>query len=75
VNRIEIIKVEVEIVKSKLLAFLAIASGSWIYAFRLEGKVFTVALFLGFIISSYGVFANILKLSDLQKELKGLNDG
>jgi len=75
VNRVEIIKVEVEIVKSKLLAFLAIASGSWFYAFKLEGKVFTIALFFGFIIASYGIFANIFKLSDLQKELKGLSNG
>jgi len=75
VNRVEITKVEVEIIKSKLLIFLAIASGSWVYAFKLEGKVFTISLFFGFIIASYGIFANILKLSDLQKELKGLSNG
>ena len=74
-NKVEIIRVNVEIVKSKLFLFLAIASGSWVYAFKLQGKVFTIALFFGFIIASYGIFSNILKLGDLQKELKGLNNG
>jgi hypothetical protein len=72
VKRVEIIKVEVEIVKSKLLTFLAISGGSWVYAFKIDNSIFTTVLFVSFIVSSYGVFANMLKLSDLHKELKGL---
>jgi len=69
-NKIDIIKVEVDIVKSKLLVFLAIAGGSWFYAFKIDNSVFTTVLFISFIVASYGVFANMLKLSDLHKELK-----
>jgi hypothetical protein len=72
VKRVEIIKVEVEIVKSKLLAFLAISGGSWVYVFKIDDSTFTTMLFISFIVSSYGVFANMLKLSDLHRELKGL---
>ncbi len=72
VDRVEIIKVEVEIVKSKLLTFLAIASGSWVYAFKIDNNIFANILFVSFAITSYGVFLNILKLGDLHSELKGL---
>jgi hypothetical protein len=72
VKRVEIIKVEVEIVKSKLVVFLAISGGSWVYVFKIDDSTFTTMLFISFIVSSYGVFANMLKLSDLHKELKGL---
>jgi hypothetical protein len=72
VKEIEIIKVEVEIIKSKLLTFLAIASGSWVYAFKVDDTVFTKVLYISFAIGSYGVFLNILKLSDLHNDLKGL---
>jgi len=71
-KKIDIIKVEVEIVRAKLLIFLAIAGGSWVYAFRIDNGAFTTVLFISFIVASYGVFANMLKLSDLHKELKGL---
>ena len=71
-NKIEIIKVEVEIVKSKLLIFLAIASGSWVYAFKVDDGLFTKALYIAFTIASYGIVINILKLSGLHDELKGL---
>ena len=74
-KKIEIIKVEVEIVKSKLLLFLAVASGSWVYALKFEESIFTVVLFFGFIIASYGIFSNVLRLGDLQKNLKGFNNG
>ena len=72
VKKIEVLKVEVEIIKSKLLAFLAVYSGSWIYAFKIDNSAFTTVLFISFIVASYGVFSNMLKLSDLHKELKGL---
>ncbi len=72
---IDIIGKEIEIYKIKLLLFMAISGGSWLYALKIDGKVFTIILFLGFAISSYGIFSNILKLGDLQKELKGLKNG
>jgi hypothetical protein len=72
VKRVEIIKVEVEIVKSKLLAFLAISGGSWVYALKIDETLFKKVLFVCFAIASYGVFIGVLKLSDLHNELKGL---
>ena len=71
-KKTEIVKVEVEIVKSKLLVFLAVSGGSWVYAFKIDDIAFAAVLFISFIVASYGVFANMLKLSDLHKELKGL---
>ncbi len=71
-NKVEVIKVEVEIIKSKLFTFLAIASGSWVYAFKIDDEIFSKVLYISFAIASYGVFVNILKLSDLHNDLKGL---
>jgi hypothetical protein len=64
--------VNIEIVKSKLFTFLAISGGSWVYAFKIDDSLFQKVLFVAFAITSYGVFLNILKLSDLHAELKGL---
>jgi hypothetical protein len=71
-KEIDIIKVEVEIVKSKLLTFLALSSGSWVYALKIDDALFKKVLFVCFAIASYGVFIGVLKLSDLHNELKGL---
>jgi hypothetical protein len=39
-ERVDIIKVEVEIVKSKLLTFLAVAGGSFVYALKIDDLLF-----------------------------------
>ena len=71
-SKVEVIRVEVEIVKSKLFTFLAVASGSWVYALKIDDSLFKKVLFICFAIASYGVFIGVLKLSDLHNELKGL---
>ncbi len=71
-NKVEIIRAEIEIVKSKLFIFLAIASGSWMYAFKVDDGLFAKALYVVFVIGSYGIVINVLKLSDLHDEPKGL---
>jgi hypothetical protein len=71
-ERIDIIKVEVEIVKSKLLTFLAVAGGGFVYALKIDDLLFKNVLFVCFAVTSYGVFMGIFKLSDLHNELKGL---
>ena len=71
-RKIEIIKVEVEIVKSKLLVFLAISGGSWFYALKIDDTIFSNMLFISFVITCWGVFTSMLKLGDLHNELKGL---
>lgn len=74
-NLAEIIGKEIEIYKAKMFLFIAISGGSWVYVFKLDKIVLISLLLFGFIISSYGIFSNLLKLSDLQKELKGLKNG
>ena len=44
-SEVEVIKVEVEIVKSKLFTFLAVASGSWVYALKIDDSLFKKVLF------------------------------
>ena len=69
-KKIEILKVEVEIVKSKLLAFLAIAGSSWVYAYKGE-EILSLLLWVSFTVNAFGVFINLTKLGKLQKSLKG----
>ena len=71
-EKIDIIKVEVDIIKAKLFTFLTIASGSWVYSFKVNDAAFMKVLYISFAISCYGVFLNLLKLSDLHDDLKGL---
>jgi len=53
---------------------MAIASGSWVYIFKLEEDALKVILILVFFVVSYAIFSNILKLIDLHIELKGLKN-
>ncbi len=71
-NLVEVIGKEIEIFKTKMLLFIAISSGSWVYVFKLDKLVLISLLLFTFVISSYGIFSNLLKLGDLQKELRGL---
>ena len=71
-KKIDIIKVEVEIVKSKLLVFLAIAGGSWVYALKVDIVLFSMVLVICFSVAGYGVIINMLKFTYLHDELKGL---
>lgn len=73
-RELEIIGKEVEIYKIKLLLFMAMASGSWVYIFKLEEVALKVILILVFFVVSYAIFSNILKLIDLHIELKGLKN-
>ena len=71
---LEIIGKEIEIYKIKLLLFMAIAGGSWVYIFKLEEVALKMILILVFFVVSYAIFTNILKLIDLHIELKGLKN-
>ena len=73
-RKIEILKVEVEIVKSKLLVFLAVSGGSWVYALKVDVTLFKIVLLLSFSIAGYGVVINMLKLTDLHNKLKDYNE-
>lgn len=73
-RELEVIGKEIEIYKIKLFLFMAISGGSWVYIFKLDGIVFEMILVLVFFVASFGIFSNILKLSDLQIELKGFKN-
>ena len=61
-KEIDIIGKEIEIYKIKLLLFMAIASGSWVYALKFNTLLFIILLFGVFFMSCYGVMINILRL-------------
>ncbi len=53
---------------------MAISGGSWVYIFKLDIVIIKIILIVVFFISSYGVFSNTIKLSDLYELLKGGRD-
>ncbi len=73
-KKLEVIGKEIEIYKIKLLLFMAAAGGSWVYILKFDKIVFIVVLIFTFVIASFGIYFNVLKLSDLQKELKGFKN-
>ncbi len=73
-NLVEVIGKEIEIFKIKLLLFMTIASGSWVYIFKMEETILKMILVLVFFVVSFAIFSNILKLIDLHMELKGLKN-
>ena len=70
-KELEVIGKEIEIYKVKLLLFMAIASGSWIYIVKFDEVVFIAVLIFTFMVASFGIYFNTLRLSDLQQALKG----
>ena len=71
---LDVIGKKVEIYKIKLLLFMAIAGGSWVYALKMGETLFISLLFVVFVIACYGVSLNIMRLSDLQSELERMTD-
>lgn len=62
---------KVEIVKSKLFGFIAVAGGSWAYAIKLDINIYlTSGLWLVFIFCSFGIVNNFLKLGSLYTEIE-----
>ncbi len=73
-KKIDIIGKEIEIYKVKLLIFMAVAGGSWVYIFKLDVMMLRIGLLFVFFVVSYAIFTNIMKLVDLHMQLKGLKD-
>jgi hypothetical protein len=73
-KRSDIIGKKIEIYKAKMLLFVAIAGGSWIYAFKFSETFFTISLLAVFIISAIGIFNNVFKLSDLDRKLERIEN-
>ncbi len=75
-NSIDIIGKKADIANKKLIAFLAIAGGTWLYGITPDkSSLLTLLSSIAFFIAVIGVSTNIIKLSELQHKLKGLNDG
>ena len=70
-DKIDLISKKVDIVKSKILGFMAIVGGSWLYAIKTDAKTFLdVGIWIAFILAGYGVIVNFSKLGNLYKELE-----
>ena len=75
-NNIELekIKIRVDIIYKKLLLFIAMAGGSWVYGTKFADSLFSLLLFGFFIFISFGIIINILKLNDIEKQLRKENN-
>ena len=73
-KEIDVIGKKIEIYKVKLLLFMAVASGSWVYALKFDGISYVVTLWFVFLISIIGIFLNMTKLSNMEKKLEEKND-
>jgi len=80
-EKIDLIKVLVDIIHKKILILLGAVTGSWFYGVEF-GKsdnfilfILAITLFILFMFLSFGIFANYSKLSKLEKELEELKDG
>ncbi len=73
-KEIEIVAKKTEIYKIKLLMFMAIAGGSWVYILKFDNIYFIVLLLSVFITSVIGIFNNISKLSQLENILERIQN-
>jgi hypothetical protein len=73
----DILKAQIEIIHKKLLLFLGIGAGSWIYAIKFyeANEIFlTLVLSVSFIFAGLGNLISIVKLSKLETKLKKLEE-
>ncbi|HHD81243.1 MAG TPA: hypothetical protein ENK99_06615 [Campylobacterales bacterium] len=76
-DKIDLLFKRAELIYKKLLIFLAIAGGSWIYGLK-DHKMSSLLLILVaivFVLSVIAIVVNLLKYGAIQKELKDLTDG
>ena len=58
-SKIDIFGKRIEIYKAKMLLFVAIASGSWVYTVKLSESYLAILLLGVFVVSAVGIFINI----------------
>ena len=69
--KIESLKLQIEIIRTKLMVYLALGGGSWMYAIQKEiNPILAMAAWILFSLASIGVFLNVLKLSQLERNLR-----
>lgn len=74
-DKINLLTKRAELIYKKLLIFLAISGGSWVYGLKDGQSTFlNTLIFLVFILSLIGIIVNLLKFGSIQKILKELSD-
>jgi len=73
-SKIDIFGKRIEIYKAKMLLFVAISSGSWVYTIKFRESYLAILLLVVFVVSASGIFINISKLTNIDEVLKGLED-
>jgi len=64
-----------ELIYKKLLIFLAIAGGSWIYAIKAdEFDIFAIVEWIAFVLSTIGIIINLAKYGKFQNKLEELEN-
>jgi len=53
-----------------LILFMGISGGSWVYMLKFENLALRFLLGVTFAMASFGIFSNVLKLSDIENKLK-----
>jgi len=69
----DILKSQIDLIHKKMILFLSIGAGSWIYAIKFYESneiTLTIILSISFIFAGFGNLASIVKLSKLEKKLK-----
>jgi hypothetical protein len=69
-NRLEVLKANIDIEKAKLLFFSAVAGGSWV-KLSLNLDLYNIILIISFV---YGVIGSLKSLVELNKIKKELNN-
>ena len=65
---------QADIVYKKVLIFLAVAGGSWLYGVKTDGY-FGIVIWLTFILSVVGVITNLGRMGILYKDLEEIKHG
>jgi hypothetical protein len=63
------LKLKFDIIKTKLLIFMAIAGGSWIYTTQNKENIIVIESGLLFLLSSIAIGNNLAKLGELERKI------
>lgn len=73
-EKIDLLTKRAELIYKKLLIFLAIAGGSWVYGLKSDQSiVLSLLVYAIFILSSVGIVLNLLKYGIIQKDLEEMS--
>lgn len=74
-EKIDLLTKRAELIYKKLLIFLAIAGGSWVYGLKSDQSiVLSLLVYAIFILSSVGIVLNLLKYGIIQKDLEDIDN-